>query len=289
MAAVVFLVVAAACRDSDRAFGGRSAAAWALDLQDPDPQTRERAADAFYQIVPHASANVRALLVAMRDSVPGVQAAVANALARIGREGIPALTEAVSDDHASVRALAIGLLAAKDDTAVVAIPAILPALSDTSADVRTAAVTAIGWLGRRSTRRNELAAKLRAAVNDREPRVRAAALDALADLRADPESLGRTLRVALQDTSAAVRQAAVRSLPVTETSPMELLASVSPLTRDGNAGVRLAAFQVVAPLIRTTESSAAKALLQTGLQDPNQQVREIVDRLLNPPPPSRIR
>lgn len=288
-AAFLLLGIATACGESDRAFGGRSASSWARDLQSPDEGTRLRAADAFYQIVPHASANVRALLIAMRDSVPEVQATVANALSRIGQEGIPALIEAVGDDHASVRAMAIGLLAAKGDTAVAAIPAILPALSDTSADVRIAAAAAIGWLGRWSSRRSELADRLGTTVKDREPRVRAASLDALAELRVDPDSLGRTLRIALHDSSATVRQAAVRSLPIAAMSPSELLSTVSPLTRDESSGVRLAAYQVVASLTTTGQGLAAKALLQTGLQDPNDQVKGIVERLLNPPPPSRIR
>jgi HEAT repeat protein len=288
-AAFLLIGIATACGESDRAFGGRSASSWARDLQSPDEGTRLRAADAFYQIVPHASANVRALLIAMRDSVPEVQATVANALSRIGQEGIPALIEAVGDDHASVRALAIGLLAAKGDTAVAAIPAILPALSDTSADVRIAAAAAIGWLGRWSTRRSELADRLGTTVRDREPGVRAASLDALAELRVDPDSLGRTLRIALHDSSATVRQAAVRSLLIVAMSPSELLSTVSPLTRDESSGVRLAAYQVIASLTTTGQGPAAKALLQTGLQDPNDQVKGIVERLLNPPPPSRIR
>lgn len=128
---LVGLTIAAACGSTDRAYQGRSAGSWSEQLDAATPADRIAAADALYHIAPQSSDVVDALLRAMRDTNGQVQSAVAVALATTGSRSLPGLEAALRDDHASVRALAIRLLANQGARAVGSRNAISERLSDT--------------------------------------------------------------------------------------------------------------------------------------------------------------
>ena len=235
---------------------------------------RVKAADALYHIQPHTKAVMRALLVAMRDSAQEVRTSVAVALGAIGASGIPALTDAIGDDHASVRAIALDMIGGQGRPAVSALPAITRALKDSSTDVRAAAAFALDRLGTDVVGADRDArAALVSATRDPVVPVRAAALRALLSVASDSSLLWQVARRALVDSAPAVRQSAVLMLLASRRSPSELVAVLSGMARDPNAGVRGTVYRIVGGLLSTSVSASARQVLLDASRDPDPTAR----------------
>lgn len=96
------------------------------------------------QIHPRVPSNLDALVRALRDADPSVQSAVAAALEHVPADAaVPALTAALRDDHAEVRAQAALVLTTFGAAAASALPELLIARRDPSRDVQAAAARAI--------------------------------------------------------------------------------------------------------------------------------------------------
>ena len=288
------LIVAGAvigCGDrEDRAYEGRSAEYWANALSSAEPTARVRAADALYHIQPRSRHVVRALLLAMSDSSAAVQTAVAVALGAIGPSGVPALTGAVTDDHASVRALALGILGSQGSDAAAAAPAIIDALRDSSADVRAAAAFALERLGPRALGSTAVAeTSLVRATRDSAAAVRAAAFGALATISSDTTLMRASFQRAVFDTSASVRQSALQLATKSGQPPAQAVATLARLARDPNAALRASAYRALGAYLGTTAGASARLLLLHAAIDPDPGVRESAARTLSPAPPSQIR
>lgn len=289
---VTLLIVSLfACGDgTDREYGGRRAVAWAEDLRSPDLAVRVRAADALYHIRPQSNRVVRALLLAMRDSVPEVQTAVAIALGAIGESGLPALTDAVRDDHASVRSMALNIIAGQGADAAAALPSVIGALNDSSVEVRAAAAFTLDRLGADVVGRDRSAtAVLVSATRDTMAEVRAAAIRALLSVSSDSSLLWQIARGALADSAAAVRQSAVPLLLKAGRPPSAVVTVLAGLSRDSNSGVRGAAYRALGVLLSISASPIARQVLLEAAKDPDPSARAIAATVLAPRPPARIR
>jgi HEAT repeat protein len=76
-----------------------------------------------------------------------LQETVADALARIGNDAVPALVAALSDHDAEVRAYACRALSVMGERASPAVPSLIERLSDSDENVRRSAARALGQIG----------------------------------------------------------------------------------------------------------------------------------------------
>ncbi|MBM4319381.1 MAG: hypothetical protein FJ125_05315, partial [Deltaproteobacteria bacterium] len=154
-----------------------------------------------------------ALLRAVAGAEPEVQAAAAAALGELGpSDGVSeALLPLAGSSHLPLRAAvaaALGRLGGAGE-----LPRLLEALSDEAPEVRLAALSGLGWLGRRAPQLcravvTALAAQLASAAD---PALRAHAA-ALLGRTGDREAIEPLARALAEDAAAAVRQAAEAAL-----------------------------------------------------------------------------
>ena len=271
-----------ACGNVDRDYKGRSAEAWAAQLSAAAPEDRTAAADALYQIAPRSEVALSALLQAMRDPNDAVQRSVAAALSTAGPRALPGLIEAIGDDHASVRALAIELLANQGRGSEAAIPRIGTALADADENVRRAAAMALAMYGEsaRST-----APQLAKAARSGTPDSRAAAIVALSAVHADTSAVISLLQRALKDSAAVVRRAAIKAVLMTINDPAREFTLLVPLSRDRDTSVRLESYRAMGVLLgdQGTRATAHAALIRARA-DPDSSARRLVQQLLDPAP-----
>lgn len=273
-------VLVLACGSADRSYKGRSAEAWVSQLTAASAAQRTAAADALYHIAPRSDLAVTALLRAMRDPDAEVQAAVAVALSTIGPRALPGLIEAVSDDHARVRVLAVDVLASQGSSAAGAIPQIAKALADPDEDVRRAAAAALERFG--PLARNA-APGLALAAGNGTPELRAACLLALVATRADTAFILPIATSSLGDAAAVVRRAAVRVVSLALADAGRKLALLGPLMRDQDTSVRMQAYRALGGLLGDSSvGPAIHSALVLARADPDPSARELVERMLSP-------
>jgi HEAT repeat protein len=136
------------CGPDEAAYQGKKASYWINQLTDKDATARQQAATALGQIGREA---VPALTQALQDEDASTRSAAADSLAKIGeeaREAVPALKDALQDPDKAVRrqaAFALGVVADGRDPHIV--PALAGALKDADREVRRQAATALGRLG----------------------------------------------------------------------------------------------------------------------------------------------
>lgn len=162
-------------------------------LEDREPEVRAAAARSLGWI--KEPEGVPRLLEVLRDADEDIQRAAAEALADIGEPAFEGLAAALNDRRAVQAAEALGLLGTPD-----AVPLLLAALKQSEADVRRAAAQALGRIGD-----PEALSALGLALRDAQEVVQRAAAYALAELGPEGHS---TLRAALEDPDPRVRAAA---------------------------------------------------------------------------------
>lgn len=257
-----------------------------VDLRSMDPETR---AAAVRELAHHSPADVEAwVLAALEDESEDVRldaaaaasrlglasaaptllswvasddelfrAAAARALARIRHDGVlAALTRALGDPRASVRAAAIEGISGHGEEAATAATALAPLLDDPDAGVRAAAAAAMGQLAS-----PESVIALSSAASDDTAEVRvavASSLGMLADLRATS-----TLRRMAADPVADVRTAAALGLGRlrAEVAGPELAALARTVH---SAEEREVAAAAIAALGRLTSTESLQALADAG-------------------------
>jgi HEAT repeat protein len=212
----IILIATLAC-SSDPGHNGRSSKEWINDLHTGDTRAKVQAAGALREVLeirPEYPAVVQALVIALRDTSDEVRIAAASALTAEGvdsRAAIDGLHAVMHDSaHADVRAsvlLIIGTLS--PDRAIALLPYLCEVLEDREPRVRAAAVSAIGAMGSAAAAEIPSIAKM---SRDSSPEVREAVLKALVDLEADVPLLLAISRSALSDSSAEVRTSAALTL-----------------------------------------------------------------------------
>jgi HEAT repeat protein len=278
LAALTLLVCA--CEGAERSYNGRSAASWATQLSAPTSGDRVAAADALYHIAPQSKEVVDALLRAMRDTSAEVQSAVAVTLAIVGPRTLSGLAEAISDDHASVRALALNLLSGQGAAADFALPRITLALHDPDEAVRREAAATLERLGPLA---RSAAPALAAGARSGTPEFRAACLLALAAIPADSGVVLPVAIASLHDAAAVMRRAAIRAIAGLATDAKRQFTLILPLMRDQDTSVRLEAYRAMGGLTRDREvGPTAHAALGLARSDPDASARALVQRLLSP-------
>jgi len=113
-------------------------------LDDPDPNVRYAAAGALEQFSNRANVVVPALIDALYDPEEIVVYASANALTRMGVLAVPALVETLSSDQALPRTAAAGALGGIGLRAQSALGELVELVNDRDPRVRVAAVRAVG-------------------------------------------------------------------------------------------------------------------------------------------------
>lgn len=204
----------------------------AESLEDPDARVRAAAARALEDLGTAAAPAVPALLGRLGDPSAEVRHQVLRALRWTRRVPGERIAECLSDPDARVRLAAAEGLRDEDLGSGTVVTKLLAALGDTSAEVRAAAAHRLARINARAgivIETNSLewaevsgkllvaapgaAATLRKALDDPEPRVRAAATYTLPLFPRDGAALVPLLTARLKDSDARVRLAAAVALP----------------------------------------------------------------------------
>jgi HEAT repeat protein len=259
-------------------------------LSDPNDEVRTRSVEALGKMGPAAAEAVPALARALEDADNRVAALAADALGGMGASSavaLPALLAPLQHVNAGVRAgaaAAIGkILAAADQERVelpvgraICLEALAAAARDDDGGVRGQAIRAAGAVGS--------ATAVRAALSDSDPRVRAAAAEALHDRgEADGETVA-ALTAALGDASDQVKVGVTRALARLGRATPEVVTGLCQLLQDDTPDVQASAALALGKL--GPEARAAGEPLLRTLQTGDTSLREQVLRavaLIQPP------
>ncbi len=198
-----------------------------------DWRVRRNAAEALGRIGDPSAESV--LAAAMADESPLVGAVAMEALARIGRPGLPHLEKSLSAEKKK-RDAAIYALGASPCTEAIDLLAKL--VRDKNSDAGRMAVRSLGHIGKPAC-----VPVLLEALNSEDKDVRSAAVDALAAIK-DPRSLAAIL-TALTDKIPDVRKRAIAALAASK-EPRALAALEETAKKDDDAEVRTAAEKALA-------------------------------------------
>ncbi len=237
-------------------------------LRDDDATVRRQAALSL-QVVAAKSEDARkearpGLEKALEDGAPAVRLAAVQALARCGRDAVPALLAATRDADAKVRANALaGVALVKPEPKSALATVAKLAKEDPDESVRQSAVRTLAALGPGAV------GPLTAALGDREPAVQAMALKALARVGPEAGKAAPTVRrLAAATDNDTVRGTAIALLarlgPDGEPALLELL-------RERSSAIRLACLQQIGRKGRP--SPKALPGLVEALTDPEPEVR----------------
>ena len=169
-----------------------------------DPAKRAAAVNELLRLGPAA---VDGLLEALVGKDPNLQTMAAQLLVKIGRTGIPRLTQVLASAHPETRLQVADILGEIRHPS--AIPALLEAAHGEFFTVRARAASALAKIGDA-----QAVPVLIALLADPEPEVRIAAALALGKFK-DPRSIVRLSDLLLEDREIEVRQAAAQALAET--------------------------------------------------------------------------
>ena len=242
-----------------------SLTALTVSLKDENAAVRQRAARTLGRMGPAATSAVPALIEAAR-ATPG-DSSIANALAEIGPDALPAVLAALREAPAPAAERLLGLLRGFGKPAM---PVLMEALKHAAPPVRAAAAKALGGMGRDGKPALE---PLFALAADPEPAVRAAALRALVALEANAEKLKPMLDTALRDSAPEVRRAAAAGLARNGGANGLGVAGLVELLDDENPASRRSAIEGLGGM-GAAAASALPALVER-LTDPDLQIPAI--------------
>ena len=235
---IVLSIMASAC-DSDPGHAGRSSDEWIAQL-DSGTVTRKaeaaRALGRILQIRPDYPKVVTALVEALRDTTDAVRIAAASALTAEGvdtRAAIEGLHEVLHDSvHADVRTTAVLIVSSLGPKRAGALISYLcELLSDRNPRVRAAVLDALGAIGSDASREIPTIAQM---MPDSVPEVRQAVLRALANLHADKSVLIPIARTALSDSAPIVRAAGADALRSLGSESVPAVADLTRALGDGS-------------------------------------------------------
>ncbi len=180
-------------------------------MKDNNDVVRAKAVEALGKIGEGAAdVAVPGLVRALRDPDNWVSALAAEALGQMGDsadEAVPALTRSLAHVNPLVRANAAEALGKMGSAAARARPALAKACHDEDGAVRNQAVRALGLIG------GTAAEEIRDALQDADPRVRAAAVEALGQGDEADDALTSRLLELLEDANDQVKGEVLRVLP----------------------------------------------------------------------------
>ncbi|HEX4149354.1 MAG TPA: HEAT repeat domain-containing protein, partial [Pirellulales bacterium] len=238
-----------------------------------DPRARYWACLVLASLGPQANGALAPLVEATKDSDPGVRREALLALGEIGPEAasaVPAMVVALDDKKSAVRAAAAFALGKLGPAAKDAIGPLKKKAADQDSLLRTISVWSLARIEpSNSAFRNLAMPVLLESLASKNPRVRSAAIHALADLRTGDDRVIPALIGALKDGDTSVSNVAYRALAdLGETAVSALSAALGkPETRE------LAALSLahIGP-----KAKAAVPALVAALDDPAPHVRRVV-------------
>lgn len=235
-------------------------------------KSRQAAARALGMLGPQAKSAAPRLAQALEDPAPEVAWEAAQALSRIGVEGIPGLRGALSSESASVRQRAATALSLMGPAAEPAISALLERLDDKDAGVGDAAAYALSAINLPAL------AELLQVVDSGTGVARIRAAKALAWMPAPRRRTVPPLLKMLQDTDPSSRQQALKTLAAIYAVDEGAIKAMAQALRDPAVEVRLTAAQGLG----TFGAKAAGAVpeLVEALDAPSEAVRAMAARAL---------
>ena len=251
-------------------------------------EARGEAARSLGIIGPEARAAVPALAQALQDTNHQVCYDAANAMARIGKDSVPALTDALRMPDPNRRHSVIAALAEIGPEAETAVPALIEQLKDPDPNIREAIAYALPRIGppgllalldvieHGTGAAREVAAKelllfrssplnatpaLLDMARDEAPGTRHRAIETLAALHSIRRPVIDMFIAALKDPIPEVRVAAIKALVQSGTAGQRSVPSLTLLLEDKEESVRLAAKEA---LQRIQASQPGVAVEKTG-------------------------
>ena len=166
-------------------------------LKDERAEIRAQAADGLAQMGPAAKDAIPALLEAIKVGDPESEAAMGQALGKIGAPALPAVTEALKSPRADLRRCAVWALRSHTSPAGENVPLLAGALKDNDESVRRVAAGAFRSLGASALVATDA---LRAALKDDDAEVRRLVVEVFGQLAPAPEAVGALLEAAKDDS-----------------------------------------------------------------------------------------
>jgi HEAT repeat protein len=241
----------------------------------PVPQesaVHQKAAMAVTIIGPDARAAVPALGRALLHKEPENLWYFADALGTIGKDALPALTNALANPDYEIRSAAIYGLGKVGPAAQPAVPLLVQTLKDEKADVRDRAVQALLAIGPPA-----VPALVQAVEQDRGP-VRQGAARALMSPLVSWRAVEPALLAMLQDEDPASRQQALQTLGAVRARDEPAILAIAAALKDPVPEVRVAAAKALGEVCWKAQP-AVPALVQ-ALKDESPEVRTVAAEAL---------
>jgi len=247
--------------------------------QDREESVRAAGAEAISQIGSLNEAAKEVLIEGLSSQDNVVRAQTAQALGTIGagaEDVAPALVEAMNDENDRVRAEAASALGKIGEAAApAAVPGLMRALEDEDNAVSALAAEALGQMGDSA---DKAIPALVESLGHLNPQVRYNAAEALGNLGAAAASVRRALEDAARDEDAGVRSQAILALGKIGAPTQRSMQLV--LSGFDDTDPRVRAVAVTSAGLWGEASDAIKSGVQSLLNDPNDQVKVEVTRVL---------
>lgn len=189
-----------------------------MSLNDPDADVRTTALRALSCLGPAARLGTPFIFACLFDHSPAVRAAAGEAMTLLGLQDkvmVPGLLRAMTGQDHHFRLCAIDLLRREMGSNGAVESALIELLSSADSRARQAAAESLSLPATQVHQPSLIAQSLVGLIEDPEPTVRKAALEALAKLRWSTPQAGEAVAQALADPDCGVRIAAARLLPQT--------------------------------------------------------------------------
>jgi HEAT repeat protein len=244
--------------------------ALAAALSDPDVRVRLQASEALKDLGAAASPAINELIAALGSRVMGVPGNAQQALVAIGPQTIPTLIDSLGKIPEQARSRAVWVLGYLGEQAT---PALIEAMNDDQADVRIVAIRAIIEMGDRGQR---AVPALVHALGDSEEDVRESAAAALGRIGTKARSAAPALTVALRDSAWSVRREAAGALARVGPDPSEAIPALESASKnDAAPEVRAAAASAIVSVARSVaDRYRAVVDLIVALEDKDPKVRK---------------
>jgi HEAT repeat protein len=242
----------------------------AAALSDRDDGIRRQASEALKNLGVAAAPAVDALIGALASRVMGVSTNAQQALVAIGPRAIPTLIASLEKIPERARRRAVWVLGYLGDEAT---PALIEAIKNDQADVRVVAIRAIIEMGEKGER---AIPALVGALGDRDEDVRESAALALSRIGTKARSAASALKAALRDSDWTVRREAAGALARVGPEPGQAMPALESVVKDDpRPEVRAAAASAIVSVARSaSERSRAVLDLIVALEDRDPRVRK---------------
>ena len=276
--------------------GGPALPALSDALGHPNPAVRLAAVSALLAVDGNKKFVAESLAKVWKDGDPAVRDAGLNSLPLSGDEGgrlVPIFMAGLKDSSAPERIRSAMALAKLGQRAQASAGALMAALSDSEGGVRSAAAQALGLVGPDS---GLAVPKLVLLAKDPDAVVRQGAVFALGNMKAGPE-IQKVLLQAVEDPDSRVASEAVMSFWGYESASTAAKPILLRSLKSGLKEIKLAALDVLSKWKKAFPEEAKPILETLRAQDPDQEIKDAADQILRrfapasdnpslaPPPP----